>query len=75
MEKITEILLEIKPDLDPTCTTLIDQGILDSFDIIALIGALSDAFDITIPATEIIPPNFNSVAALWALVQRLQEEG
>lgn len=74
MEKIAEILLEIKPEADVNCTTLIDDNILDSFDIISLIGELSDEFDITIPATEIIPPNFNSVQALWAMVQRLQDE-
>ena len=74
-ETILEILADIidEDDLD-TCTTLIDDGILSSLDIIQLIGALNDEFDISIPATEIIPQNFNSVDAMAAMVARLSEE-
>ena len=42
--------------------------------IVAIIGALNDEFDISIPATEIIPENFNSVDAMAAMVARLSEE-
>ena len=74
-DTILEILADIidEDDLD-TCTTLIDDGVLSSLDIIQLIGALNDEFDISIPATEIIPDNFNSVDAMAAMVQRLAEE-
>ena len=44
------------------------------FDIIQLIGALNDEFDISIPATEIIPANFNSVDAMCAMVEKLADE-
>jgi acyl carrier protein len=54
---------------------LIDGGILDSFDILQIISSLNDEYDISIPASEIVPKNFNSAEALWAMVQRLQEEG
>ena len=75
MEDILDILSEIKPDIDfETCTTLIDDGILDSFDIISLINELNDTFDIRIPASQIIPENFNSAAALWEMVERLLDE-
>lgn len=75
MDELLEILRGIKPDVDfGSCTTLIDDGIFDSFDIISTINELNEAFDIEIPATEIIPQNFNSVAALWAMVRRLTEE-
>ncbi|NCC08681.1 MAG: acyl carrier protein [Clostridia bacterium] len=75
MEKIIELLEEIKDGVDyETCTTLIDDAIFDSFDIIQTINALNDEFDIEIPAQEIIPTNFNSAAALFAMVQRLQED-
>ena len=57
-----------------TCTTLIDDGVLSSLDIIQLIGALNDEFDISIPATEIVPQNFNSVDAMAAMVARLSDE-
>ncbi|MBQ7860283.1 MAG: acyl carrier protein [Faecalibacterium sp.] len=75
MDELLQILREIKPDVDfESCTTLIDDAIFDSFDIISTINELNDAFDIEIPATEIIPQNFNSAAALWAMVERLQED-
>ena len=74
-DTILEILADIidEDDLD-TCTTLIDDGVLSSLDIIQLIGALNEEFDISIPATEIIPQNFNSVDAMAAMVARLSEE-
>ena len=53
---------------------LIDDGVLSSLDIIQLIGALNDEFDISIPATEIVPANFNSVDAMTAMVERLADE-
>ena len=74
-DQIIDILSEIVDDVDfDTCTTLIDDGILSSLDIIQLIGALNDEFDISIPATEIIPQNFNSVDAMAAMVARLCDE-
>ena len=74
-DTIIEILSDIVEDVDfDTCTTLIDDGILSSLDIIQLIGALNDEFDISIPATEIVPANFNSVDALAAMVERLADE-
>ena len=74
-DTILEILEDIGEDVDfDTCETLIDDGILSSLDIIQLIGALNDEFDIAIPATEIIPENFNSVDAMAAMVARLSEE-
>ena len=74
-DTILEILADIidEDDLD-TCTTLIDDGVLSSLDIIQLIGALNDEFDISIPATEIVPANFNSVDAMVAMVARLADE-
>ena len=75
MEQLIEILEEIAPDVDYNeCTTLIDDGLLDSFAILSIVGELEDAFDISVTPAEIIPENFNSVEALWAMVQRLQEE-
>lgn len=75
MEQLIELLQDIKPDVDfNTCTTLIDDGILDSFDIISAVQEMNDAFGIEIPAAEIVPENFNSAAALWAMIQRLQQD-
>ena len=75
MEKLIKILEDIQPDADyENCTTLIDDGILESFAILSIVGELEDEFDISITPAEIIPENFNSAAALWAMVQRLQNE-
>ena len=75
MEELLEVLQDIKDDVDfETCTTLIDDHILDSFDILQLLSSLNDTFDISIPASEIVPENFNSAEALWKMVQKLQEE-
>ena len=64
----------IQPDADyETCTTLIDDEVLDSFAILSIVGELEEAFDIEITPVDIVPENFNSAQALWAMVQRLQE--
>lgn len=70
-----EILKELRPDVDfENCTTLIDDGILDSFDIVSLIGELTDAFDVEISFDDIDPENFNSAESIYALIQKLEEE-
>ena len=75
MEKVLAILSELKPDIDfETCDTLIDDEMLDSFDIISIVAELNDAFDINIPAAQIIPENFNSAQALHELITRLADE-
>ena len=74
MEKLLEILNDIQPDADyETCTTLIDDEVLDSFAILSIVGELEEAFNIEITPVDIVPENFNSAQALWAMVQRLQE--
>ena len=76
MDKLMAILEELRPDIDFAAhTDLIDSHLLDSLSILSLIAELEDEFDITIPAVEIVPKNFNSAAAMWAMIQRLEEEG
>ena len=75
METLLEILSKLHPDVDfETCDTLIDSNILDSFDIITLVTEISSELDVNIPAEEIIPENFNSAKALYALIKRLSDE-
>ena len=75
MDELLEILTDLHPDVDfETCDTLIDDKILDSFDIVSIIAEINDVFDIVIPAEEIVPENFNSAEALYDLIQRLEEE-
>lgn len=73
MDELLNILTELKPDVDfSTETGLVDNAILDSFDIVQLIQQLKDTFDIEISPADIIPENFNSAEALWNMVQNLQ---
>ena len=73
MEQLLEILSAVNPDIDfENCETLIDDGLLDSFAILEIVAEINDAFDVEITAPEIIPENFNSAKALWAMIQRLQ---
>ena len=75
MEKIIEILTELHPDMDfATAEDLIDDGVLDSLDIVSLVAEIDSEFGITIPAEEIVPENFNSACALYELITRLDEE-
>ena len=75
MEKLIEILAELHPEVDFANTEdLVDDGILDSLDIVSLVAAIDTEFGVTIPAEEIIPENFNSASALFALITKLDEE-
>lgn len=75
MDKLIEILEDIKPDVDyKNCENLIDGHYLDSLSIISLVAEIEDEFDVTVPAVEIVPKNFNSVKAMWSMIERLQED-
>jgi acyl carrier protein len=75
MEQLLEILRGMHPEVDfETCDKLIDNRIIDSFDIVSLVSDISETFDVTIPVEEIIPENFNSARALYSLIERLKEE-
>ena len=72
MERVLEILAELRPDVNfEEENSLVDDGILDSFDIVSLVGELNDEFDVDIGVEDLIPENFNSANAMMALIQRL----
>ena len=74
-ERLLEILEEVRSDVDFSAeTALIDDGVLDSFDIVTIIGEINEEFDVEITAIELVPENFNSVDAMLQLIQKLQEE-
>ncbi len=70
MEKLIEILKELRPDIDINSKALVEDGILDSFDIVTLVGEISDAFSVSIDVTDIVPENFNSVEAIMKLINK-----
>ena len=75
MDKIKEILEGIRPDVDfDSDALLVTDGVLDSVDIIALVAELSDEYDIKIKPAHLIPSNFDSISAIWELVEKLEEE-
>lgn len=75
MEALLRILSELHPEVDfETCDTLIDEKIIDSFDIVSLISEINEEYDVAIPAEEITPENFNSAEALYDLIERLMDE-
>ncbi len=75
MEELIKILSGLRPDVDfEKANALIDNGILDSFDIISLVGELSDHYDVEIGVEHLLPENFNSPRAILDLIQRLQDE-
>ena len=75
MDKLIEILEEIQPDVDyRECTTLIDDGLLDSFAILSIVGEIEDEFGVSVTPAEIIPENFNSAESLWDMIERLKED-
>lgn len=75
MEELLEILSDLHPEVDfETCESLIDDKILDSFDIVSIISEINDQFDITISAEKITPENFNSAKAIYALIRELEDE-
>ena len=75
MDTLLEILSDLHPDIDfETEENLIDDKILDSFDIVTIISEINEQFDVVISAEYITPENFNSAEAIWELIQNLEDE-
>ena len=72
-EQIIEILSEICPGVDfEQETALIDDGLIDSLDIVAVVTDLMDTFDVQLGVDDLTPENFNSVDAICQLIERAQ---
>ena len=75
LNTLLDLLSEVRDDIDfESCDTLIDDGILESFDILQIVAAINEEFDVEIPALQIIPENFNSAEAMLSMIERLQDE-
>ncbi len=74
MEELMEILEDICPEVDfEKETALVDDKVIGSFEILAIISEIRDSFDVTLTPAEIIPENFNSAQALWNMICRLKK--
>ena len=70
-EQIIEILSELRPEFDFTqSANFIDEGMLDSFDVVTLVTTLDEKFGISISGTDILPENFESVEKIEVLLKK-----
>ena len=75
MDELLDILNDINPDVDyETEDQLIDGKVYDSFSIITLISAISETFEIELGPEHLIPENFNSAKAMWAMIETILED-
>jgi len=76
MEKLIRILSDLRPDVDFQLNhKLIEDHVLDSFDIVALVGEINEVFNISIGVDDLVPKNFNSIDTMMKLIERLQNQG
>ncbi len=74
INKILEIIEEIKPECNVSSTSmLLDDGIMDSFDMIMFVGELNEAFDVEIGVEEFVPENFASPLTIETLINTLRK--
>ncbi len=75
MDKLLEILEDVCPNIDfENEKALVDDGLIDSFDVVAIVSELTSEYDITISINDIVPENFNSAEAMLELVNRILDE-
>lgn len=71
MEKIYEFLNELHPEYDFISNGgVIEEGVLDSFDIISLVTMIEEEYDVIIDALDIVPENFNSVESIANIIRK-----
>jgi len=74
MKELLELLNNVRSDVDfENENHLVDDGILDSFDIVSIIADVNDEFNVEITVDDILPENFNSAKALHDLIERLKD--
>ena len=75
MDRLLALLTEVNDEIDFAHeTALVDDGLLDSMDLLKIIAALNDSYGIRINSGEIEPENFNDLSAIEALVARYMEK-
>ena len=75
MEELIEILMDIDPDVDyETCDTLVEDGILTSFEMVMLVTEINQQMGVSIPPEDIIPENFASAQKIYELIEKTRGE-
>ena len=71
-EQIIKILTELRPEFDFTQegVDFIEEGMLDSFDLVTLVSELDSTFGISIDGVDILPENFSSLDAIAKLLTK-----
>lgn len=74
MKELLELLKREFPHVNwNSDKRLVEDGVIDSMDIVAVISEITSFYDIEIPSEEMEPVNFNSAEAIWKLIERLKE--
>lgn len=75
MNTILEILKRVKPEVDfANSTALVDEGILDSIDIVSIISEIEEEYGIEIDPDEIEPDNFQSASAMLEMIKNAKKQ-
>ena len=75
MEDLIKILSEIKPGVDfEEEENLMEDEILDSFDIVSLVAKIDEEFDVEITPKDLVPENFKSAKTIYDLITKLKDE-
>lgn len=70
-EKVLEILSNIRPEFDfSENLNFIEEGMLDSFDVVTLVADLDSTFGISIDGIDIVPENFSSIESIINLLEK-----
>lgn len=74
MERLKNLLQEIRPEVDfMEVREFVQTGILDSFDIVMLVSAVEETYNISIHGLDIVPENFADLESIWNLVVKCGE--
>lgn len=75
MERLLKVLHEVRPDIDfAACDDLVMGGRIESIDIVQIMAAISEEYDIDIPPREIKMKNFNSAQAILEMIERVLQQ-
>lgn len=69
-QKIIEILNEIRPEFDfSQDVDFVEEGMLDSFDIVSLVDSIETEFGILISGVDVVPENFSNIDAIIKTIE------